>query len=69
LPTRSHLAEITRAFNREFPYTPVVVVFKYQNYIALANAERSKFKQEWREGEKIGKSEDNFRRRISENAR
>jgi type I restriction-modification system DNA methylase subunit len=28
LPTRSHLAEITRAFNREFHYTPVVVVFR-----------------------------------------
>ena len=27
LPTRSQLAEITRSFNREFHYTPVVVVF------------------------------------------
>ena len=26
LPTRSQLAEITRAFNREYHYTPVVVV-------------------------------------------
>ncbi|MCD6532538.1 MAG: Eco57I restriction-modification methylase domain-containing protein [Deltaproteobacteria bacterium] len=59
LPTRSQLAEITRSFNREFCYTPVVVVFKYENinknYIAFANAERLKFKQEWREGEKAGK--------------
>ncbi len=30
LPTRSQLAEITRAFNREFHYTPVVVVFRYE---------------------------------------
>ncbi len=55
LPTRSQLAEITRAFNREFYYTPVVVVFKYGEYLAFANAERLKFKQEWREGEKAGK--------------
>ncbi len=55
LPTRSHLAEITRAFNREFHYTPVVVVFRYNQYIAFANAERQKYKQEWREGEKAGK--------------
>lgn len=55
LPTRSQLAEISRAFNREFYYTPVVVVFKYGNYIAFANTERLKYKQEWREGEKAGK--------------
>jgi len=55
LPKRSQLAEITRAFNREFYYTPVVVVFKYGEYLAFANAERLKFKQEWREGEKAGK--------------
>lgn len=55
LPTRSQLAEISRAFNREFKYTPVVVVFKYENYLAFANTERLKYKQEWREGEKAGK--------------
>jgi hypothetical protein len=55
LPTRSQLAEISRAFNREFYYTPVVVVFKYGNYLAFANTERLKYKQEWREGEKVGK--------------
>jgi len=55
LPTRSHLAEITRAFNSEFNYTPVTVVFRYENFISLANAERLKYKQEWREGEKTGK--------------
>lgn len=55
LPTRSLLAEISRAFNREFYYTPVVVVFKYENYLAFANTERLKYKQEWREGEKAGK--------------
>ncbi|NOY51270.1 MAG: DUF559 domain-containing protein [Chlorobi bacterium] len=59
LPTRSQLAEISRAFNREFYYTPVVLVFKYSNtdeeFIAFANTERLKYKQEWREGEKVGK--------------
>ena len=55
LPTRSQLAEISRAFNREFYYTPVVVVFKYGNYLAFANTERLKYKQESREGEKAGK--------------
>jgi len=55
LPTRSQLAEITRAFNRTFPYTPVTIIFKYNGYISFANSERIKYKQEWREGEKIGK--------------
>ncbi|MDD2636993.1 MAG: hypothetical protein PHW82_15985, partial [Bacteroidales bacterium] len=55
LPTRSQLAEISRAFNREFNYTPVTIVFKYDNLIAFANSERLKYKQEWRAGEKVGK--------------
>ena len=54
LPTRSQLAEISRAFNREFCYTPVVVVFKYGEYLAFANTERLKFKRD-QEGEKAGK--------------
>ncbi|MBL7681754.1 MAG: Eco57I restriction-modification methylase domain-containing protein [Flavipsychrobacter sp.] len=55
LPTRAQLAEIARSFNREFYYTPVIVVFKYEHYIAFANTERLKYRQEWREGEKAGK--------------
>ncbi len=59
LPARGQLAEIARAFNREFYYTPVVVIFKYQDnqrdYLAFANTERLPYKQEWREGEKAGK--------------
>ena len=58
LPTRSQLAEISRSFNREFCYTPVVVVFKYADadntYLAFANTERLKYKDN-REGEKAGK--------------
>jgi hypothetical protein len=59
LPTRSQLAEISRAFNREFKYTPVVLIFKYHDaeneYLALANTERLAYQQSWREGEKAGK--------------
>ncbi|MDA3867691.1 MAG: hypothetical protein PF489_13230, partial [Salinivirgaceae bacterium] len=54
-PTRSQLAEITRLFNREFNYTPVTLIFKYGEQIAFANSERLEYKQEWREGEKVGK--------------
>ena len=59
LPTRAQLAEISRALNRTYKYTPVVSVFKYadeqKEYLAFANTERLKYKQEWREGEKAGK--------------
>jgi len=54
-PTRSQLAEVARAFNREYFYTPVIVVYKYGKHLAFANTERLKYKQEWREGEKAGK--------------
>ena len=72
LPTRSQLADITRAFNREFKYTPVTIVFGYGNCIssegmpvALANSERlirkdsfGKYKQQWRvRGDPFGKGE------------
>jgi hypothetical protein len=55
LPTRSQLAEITRNFNQAFPYTPVTIIFKYGNFLSFANSERIKYKQQWREGEKVGK--------------
>ncbi|RLC20304.1 MAG: hypothetical protein DRI57_05150 [Deltaproteobacteria bacterium] len=55
LPARGQMFEITRAFNREFHYTPVVVVFKYQHYISFANCERTAYEQKWREGEKVGR--------------
>ena len=53
--TRSQLACITRLINRAFPYTPVTVIFKYDNLITFANSEHIKYKQQWREGEKMGK--------------
>jgi hypothetical protein len=52
--TRSQMAEITRLFNREFCYTPVVVIFKYDGLISFANCERLPYKIQ-REGEKTGK--------------
>lgn len=55
LPTRSHMAEITRAFNREFHYTPVITVFSYDRYLSFASCERLPYTQTWREGEKVGK--------------
>jgi hypothetical protein len=59
LPTRSQLADIARAFNRRFAYTPVVVLYHYadttEQYLAFANTERTAYKQAWREGEKAGK--------------
>ena len=55
LPTRGQMAEITRAFNREFHFTPVVIVFQYNQYISFSNCERAPYKQKWREGEKAGK--------------
>ncbi|MCK9331072.1 MAG: N-6 DNA methylase [Candidatus Cloacimonetes bacterium] len=55
LPTRSQLAEISRAFNREFCFTPVLIIFQYSNYISIANTERIPYRQEWRQGEKAGK--------------
>jgi len=54
-PTRTQLADITRVLNRVFPFTPVTVVFNYSNQLAFANSERTKYLQEWREGEKVGK--------------
>lgn len=54
-PTRSFLAEVTRGLNRSFHTSPVVVIFKYGDYISLANTERVAYQQKWREGEKVGK--------------
>lgn len=55
LPTRAQLADITRSFSRIFKHTPLTIIFKYNNNIAFANSERTQYKQQWREGEKVGK--------------
>ena len=55
LPTRTQLSDLTRAFNRASKSLPVVVLFQYNDFLTLATSERTKYKQTWREGEKIGK--------------
>ena len=53
--TRTQLSTITRLINRQAEGMPVAVLFRYGNYIALANAERTQYKQTYRKEEKIGK--------------
>jgi hypothetical protein len=57
--TRTELSEITRAFNKASKRMPVVVLYKYsidkESYITFTITERTEYKQEWRQGEKIGK--------------
>jgi len=52
---RTELSTLTRLFSRRLKAMPVAVLFRYGNHIALANAERTQYKQTYREGEKIGK--------------
>lgn len=53
-PTRSLLSDIARSFNREYHYTPVIVLFKYDDKLSLANTQRQNYKIN-KEGEKAGK--------------
>jgi len=55
LPTRSQLFDLARAFNREFPYQPVVVVFRYGHFVSLAVVKRNDYQVKHIEGDKIGK--------------
>ncbi len=57
LPARGAIAELTRAFNRVSKSVPVVLLLKYGGtpFLSFAASERTKYKQAWREGEKIGK--------------
>lgn len=54
-PSRAQLSAISRIFNRKFQYTPVVILFKYANKLSLSNTQRQEYKQQWREGEQVGK--------------
>lgn len=54
-PTRGEIADLTRAFNRVSKSVPVVLLLKYGGLLSFAASERTKYKQVWREGEKIGK--------------
>ena len=55
IANRTELSTLTRLFSRRLKAMPVAVLFRYGNHIALANAERTQYKQTYREGEKIGK--------------
>ena len=55
IANRTELSILTRLFSRRLKAMPVAVLFRYGNHIALANAERTQYKQTYREGEKIGK--------------
>ncbi len=54
-PARGEIAELTRAFNRASKSMPVVLLLKYGGLLSFAASERTKYKQAYREGEKIGK--------------
>ncbi|MFA6195942.1 MAG: TaqI-like C-terminal specificity domain-containing protein [Sulfurimonas sp.] len=53
-PSRKILADISRTFNREYKYTPVIILFKYGNKLSLSNTQRQKYKIK-KEGEKATK--------------
>ena len=55
IANRTELSTLTRLFSRRLKAMPIAVLFRYGNHIALANAERTQYKQNYREGEKIGK--------------
>lgn len=64
IANRTELSTLTRLFSRRLKAMPIAVLFRYGNHIALANAERTQYKQTYREGEKIGKVS-SFRRANS----
>lgn len=55
LPKRSAIADITRAFNCASKNIPIILLLQYGNLLSFATSERTKYQQQWREGEKIGK--------------
>jgi len=54
-PTKSQLAELTRALNRSSLDKPVMVLFKYGDYLTYATSERTEYQRKHLQGEKIGK--------------
>lgn len=53
--SRSEIAKLTRALNRRAKDKPVILLVLSGNHLTYATAERNKYKQEWREGEQVGK--------------
>jgi hypothetical protein len=58
-PSRHEISELTRTFNRINRVRPVALLFRYKHediiFISISISERFKYKQAWREGEKVGK--------------
>src|ERR1041385_7744189 len=59
-PNRFEINELARAFNRVSKSLPVIIVVRYTDkygkpFISFAACERTKYKQSWRQGEKVGK--------------
>ncbi|GAB1372826.1 hypothetical protein MASR1M45_28890 [Candidatus Kapaibacterium sp.] len=58
-PNRSDIANLVRAFNKSSKKVPVIVLLSYHNngnsYLTFSTTERTKYIQNWREGEKLGK--------------
>jgi len=59
-PNRFEINELARAFNRVSKSLPVMLVVRYTDkhnklFISFAACERTKYKQSWRQGEKVGK--------------
>ncbi|MBI5220128.1 MAG: hypothetical protein HY958_14465 [Bacteroidia bacterium] len=53
--TRTEIAKLTRALNRRAKDKPVVLLTLYGALLSYSTAQRSAYKQEWREGERVGK--------------
>ena len=53
--TKGQLAELTRALNRSSLDKPVIVLFKYGDYLTYSTSERTKYQRKHLQGEKIGK--------------
>lgn len=54
-PTRAEIAKLTRALNRRAKDKPVILLTLSGELLTYSTAERNAYKQEWREGEKVGK--------------
>ncbi|MDR2344910.1 MAG: hypothetical protein LBE18_02485, partial [Planctomycetaceae bacterium] len=54
-PARTQIANLSRAFNMKLKAVPTALLLKYDNFISLVLPERFLYKQEWREGKKVGK--------------
>lgn len=52
---RSEIASLTRGFNRISRANPVVLFIRQAGKLAISTCERTEFRQQWRNGEKLGR--------------